>query len=88
LKHQWLYLNALDSVATVKKLVAFYVEQHNSQLPHSAFHGQTSDEMYFGTGTEVPQKLQASRISTRKARFKVNRASRSSNCSEPVDIRK
>ena len=27
LKHQWLYLNTLDSVATVRKLVAFYVER-------------------------------------------------------------
>jgi hypothetical protein len=26
LKHQWLYLNTLDTLATVQKLVAFYVE--------------------------------------------------------------
>jgi len=28
LKHQWLYLNTLDTVTTVRKLVAFYIEQH------------------------------------------------------------
>jgi len=28
LKHQWLFLNTLDSVQTVEKLVAFYVEEH------------------------------------------------------------
>jgi hypothetical protein len=31
----------LDNLATVKKLVAFYVTEHNGTLPHSAFEGQT-----------------------------------------------
>jgi hypothetical protein len=46
LKHQWLFLHPLDSVSTVRRLVAFYVDQHNRVLPHSAFRGQTPDEMY------------------------------------------
>ena len=46
LKHQWLFLHSLDSVATVRRLVAFYVDEHNRVLPHSAFRGQTPDEMY------------------------------------------
>ncbi|WP_197231239.1 DDE-type integrase/transposase/recombinase [Novipirellula artificiosorum] len=29
LKHQWLFLNTLDTFANVTRLVAFYVEQHN-----------------------------------------------------------
>ena len=29
LKHNWLFLNQLDTLATVTKLVAFYVDQHN-----------------------------------------------------------
>ena len=57
LKHQWLFLHSLDNVTTVLRLVAFYVEQHNSVLPHSAFQGQTPDEMYFGTGDMVPADL-------------------------------
>ena len=47
LKHQWLFLHSLDSVTTVRRLVDFYVEEHNRVLPHSAFRGQTPDEMYF-----------------------------------------
>ena len=47
LKHQWLFLHSLDSVTTVRRLVAFYVHEHNRVLPHSAFRGQTPDEMYF-----------------------------------------
>jgi putative transposase len=50
LKHQWLFLHSLDSVATIRRLVAFYVHAPNHVLPHSAFRGQTPDERYFGTG--------------------------------------
>jgi hypothetical protein len=57
LKHQWLFLHSLDSVPTVRRLVAFYVQEHNTVLPHSAFRGQTPDEIYFGTGDTVPTDL-------------------------------
>jgi len=43
LKHQWLFLHSLDSVTTVRRLVEFYVQEHNRVLPHSAFRGQTPD---------------------------------------------
>jgi hypothetical protein len=33
LKHQWLFLHPLESVATVRRLVAFYVDEHNHVLP-------------------------------------------------------
>ena len=36
LKHHWLFLHALDSVATVRRLAAFYVDEHNRVLPHAA----------------------------------------------------
>jgi putative transposase len=48
-------------VENAKKLVAFYVDEHNSRLPHSAFRGQTPDEMYFGTGGHIPDQLAAAR---------------------------
>ena len=32
LKHQWLFLHSLDSVTTVRRLVAFYVQEHNTVL--------------------------------------------------------
>src|SRR5215472_479717 len=57
LKHQWLFLHSLDSVTTVRRLVEFYVGEHNRVLPHSAFRGQTPDAMYFGTGDAVPADL-------------------------------
>ena len=32
-EHQWLFLNTLNSVWTVERLVAFYVEERNQHLP-------------------------------------------------------
>jgi transposase InsO family protein len=86
LKHQWLYLNTLDGVETVRNLVSFYVEQHNTHMPHSAFQGQTPDEMYFGTGIDIPKQLQESRIAARVSRMKLNRAQTCQTCEEPVAI--
>jgi transposase InsO family protein len=80
LKHQWLFLNALDSVARVRKLVEFYVDEHNSKVPHAAFSGQTPDEMYFGTGAAVPDQLAAERTAARAARLKANREARCAVC--------
>ena len=80
LKHNWLYLNRLDCLARVRRLVAFYVEQHNEHSPHSAFRGQTPDEMYFGTGENVPEQFAAARATARAGRIEVNRAQRCGVC--------
>jgi hypothetical protein len=40
LKHPWLFLNSLDSVARVRTLVEFHVNEHNTKMPHPAFDGQ------------------------------------------------
>ena len=53
LKHQYLFLNHLNGIATIRRLVTFYVDQYNTALPHSAFRGETPDEMYFGTGKGI-----------------------------------
>ena len=80
LKHQWLFLHALDSVTTVRRLVAFYVDEHNRVLPHSAFRGQTPDEMYFGTGDAVPADLTSRAVAARRARVEANRSASCETC--------
>jgi putative transposase len=80
LKHQWLFLHALDSVTTVRRLVAFYVQEHNTVLPHSAFRGQTPDEMYFGKGDAVPADLTAGAAAARLARIEANRSVACGRC--------
>ena len=83
LKHQWLFLNTLDTVSSVRKLVSFYVEEHNTRLPHSAFCGQTPDEMYFGTGDHIPGDLDFAKKEARESRKEVNRSASCPIC-EPL----
>ena len=80
LKHQWLFLHSFDSVTTVRRLVAFYVQEHNRVLPHSAFRGQTPDEMYFGTGDAVPAELMSRAAAARRTRVEANQSASCATC--------
>ncbi len=80
LKHQWLYLNTLDTVATLLRLVDFYVKAHNSEIPHAAFNGPTPDEMYFGTASDLPDRMQAGKAKAREARLAANRSTSCRKC--------
>ena len=86
LKHQWLYLNELDTVDSLRRLVEFYVEEHNMRLPHSAFRGQTPDEMYRGTGDHIPLELDARRKAARADRLTTNRSVSCSACEGQVAV--
>jgi transposase InsO family protein len=81
LKHQWLYLNTLDTMAHLEKLVAFFVDAHNRQMPHSAFRGQAPDEMYFGIAADLPAELAVARYKARERRLASNRAASCEGCS-------
>lgn len=69
----------LDTVATLLRPVDFYVKAHNSEIPHAAFNGPTPDEMYFGTGSDLPDRMQAGKAKAREARLA---ASRNTSCRE------
>jgi transposase InsO family protein len=80
LKHQWLFLNTLDSVTRVRALVEFYVDEHNTKMPHPAFSGQTPDEMFFGTDATAPDELALAKSNARAARMAANRAISCERC--------
>lgn len=80
LKHQWLFLHRLDSLEAVRRLVTFYVGQHNAVMPHSAFRGQTPNEVFLGKGDAVLEELAKARLEARTARLEANRAFRCSDC--------
>lgn len=86
LKHQWLFLHPLDNIAIVKKLVAFYVTAHNETLPHSAFEGQTPDEVYFGRGAHVPDERAARRHAARQQRVASNRSTACAVCPRAAPV--
>ena len=62
------------------RLIEFYVEAHNEEMPHSTFQGQTPNEMFFGTGDEVTKKLAAARKIAREERMETNLAPRCGVC--------
>ena len=80
LKHQWLYLNSLDTIEHLRSLVAFFVEEHNTKMPHAAFRGHTPDEVYFGTAPNLPTELADSRNKARGARLASNRNASCGRC--------
>jgi transposase InsO family protein len=81
LKHGWLYMNHLDNVITLRKLIDFYVAEHNQRMPHSAFEGQTPDEMYLGRGATIPDELALKQRKAQTLRVERNRSIACSDCS-------
>ena len=73
MKHAWLFINRLDTFATVERLVAFYVEQHNSVMPHWTLKGRTSDEVFKGEAVDLPERLRAAHRDAIRARIEANR---------------
>jgi len=80
LKNSWLYLHGLESESGLRRLIAFYVQAHNEVMPHSAFNGQTPDEVYFGTGSAIAAELAAGSARARDARMARNRGARCGVC--------
>jgi putative transposase len=83
LRHNWLYLHSLASVGQLDRLVGFYVEQHNKVMPHSAFDGQTPDEVFFGKFSIVEAKIQRDRARALRQRLAENRGVRCHVCPRP-----
>ena len=80
LKHQWLFLNSLNTLERVRTLVAFFVEEHNTKMPHAAFRGQTPDEVFFETAPNLPVELDAARAKARELRLAANRSASCGRC--------
>lgn len=58
---------------TRHELVAYYVEQHNTVMPHAVFNGLTPDEVYFGKTDGVVESLASQRAAARVERIATNR---------------
>jgi hypothetical protein len=73
-------LLALTEIGFSNSIIECWWRTLNTQLPHSAFRGQTPDEMYFATGRQVPDELEARRREARMERLATNRATSCANC--------
>jgi hypothetical protein len=81
LLHQWLYLHKLDTIETVTKLVDFYMPEHN-KFPHTAYKGESPDELYQGRGGDVLKQLAQARVEATEKRLAWNRSVRCGTCSD------
>ena len=80
LKHNWLFLNRLDTIKEVETLVAMHVHEHNSVMPRAVLGGRTPDEVYFGQGDHIPELLRQRRSEARQARLMANRTRSCRDC--------
>ena len=83
LRHQWLYLFSLESFTQLEQLIDFYVKEHNAEMPHHAFDGQTPDEMYFDYADRVHDRLRTARHQARRERMEANRGQSCRVCEPP-----
>jgi hypothetical protein len=80
LKHRWLYLHRLDTLESVRTLVAAYVGDHNELIPRVELGGRTPSEAY--EGRPAPALEDACR-EARARRLEANRKSSCGVCDEP-----
>ena len=80
LKHAWLFLNTLESAAAVRRLVAFYVREHNEKIPRVVLGARTPDEVYFSREENVPGRLSEQRKTAQRVRSAANRAANCHRC--------
>ena len=80
LKYRWLFLHLLDNADAVRRLVAFYVSQHNEVVPRAVLQGRTPDEVYFDRDTDLPDRLAVSRREAQQNRIAQNRGRRCDRC--------
>jgi putative transposase len=73
-------LDEEEHVEPLQFLAPFNVQEHNRVLAHSAFRGQTPDEMYLGTGDAVPADLMSRAAAARWTRGEANRSASCEIC--------
>lgn len=78
--HNYLYLYHLDCIATVRRLVSFYVEQHNFVMPHNSLNGRTPFEVYHNLNPDLPRQLRLAQKRALKKRIAYNRSLTCDSC--------
>jgi len=80
LKHRWLYLHRLDTLESVRTLVAAYVGDHNDLIPRVELGGSTPTEAYEGRPAPA---LEVACREARTRRLEANRKTSCGVCDEP-----
>jgi putative transposase len=83
LKHGWLFLNQLDTLAAVERLVAFYVQQHNEVMPHAALGGRTPNEVFRGEAADLQERVRVAHRAAVQERITANQRLACGECPVP-----
>lgn len=63
IKNNFLYLKKIKTIEHLKKLVRFYIKEHNGKIPHSAFKFSTPEEIYQESWTkDKEEQIEALKI--------------------------
>lgn len=75
LKNNYLYFQGkLSDVSQAQKCLRFYIEQHNTKLPHSAFNGATPEDIMSNTWEKKKieiDNLKTKALQNRKATYRL-----------------
>ncbi len=88
MKHSFLFTQKLDSITALRRFVDFYISEHNTVIPHSAFNGQTPVEGFCGEASGLRDQLASKRIVARDVRLLENRGAACGGCptaNVPID---
>ena len=78
------YLHSLESFTQFEQLIDFYVNEHNTRMPHNAFGRQTPDEVYFDQADRLRERLTTARHQARRSRMEANRGESCRACTRPA----
>lgn len=85
LKHAWLFVHPLPSLAAVTHLTEQYIHDHNQLIPHAALAGATPAEAFHGRWSQNDrEKLEDGGRAARIARMQENRDAGCQRCALPA----
>ena len=81
LKHNYLFLQRLESLATLERCVNYYFGEHNEMMPHHAFAGATPYEIHTGQWNLGSEEILRQQFAmARTTRFQINASARCPVC--------
>lgn len=87
LKHSWLFVHPLPSLAVVTRLTERYINDHNNLIPRPTLAGATPVEAFFGQWSERDRKkLEDAGRSARNKRMTDNREAACERCVPAIPV--
>lgn len=83
MKHSFLFAQKLESITALRRFVDFYVDEHNTSIPHNAFQGQTPLDVFRGDASNLAAEFASKRAEAREVRILENHSAGCGACPIP-----